>query len=67
MMDGLFPIASWLIFWDREVGETADYKLLSPFDGGEGWEERSIFGVLTHGSAKPDFYPPSPLITKSFI
>lgn len=35
-MDGLFPVASWLIFWDTELGEIADYKLLSPFDGVKG-------------------------------
>lgn len=45
MMDGLFPMAPCLIFWDREVGEIADSELLSQFDG-KG-DDRSIFGVQT--------------------
>lgn len=46
MMDGLFPMAPWLIFWDREVEEIADSELLSQFDG-KG-DDRSIFDVRTH-------------------
>lgn len=46
MRDDLFPMASWLIFWARELGEIADSELLSQFDG-KG-DDRSIFGVLTH-------------------
>lgn len=45
-MDGLFPMAPWLIFWDREVEDIADSELLSQFDG-KG-DDRSIFDVRTH-------------------
>lgn len=36
MMDGHFPMASWLIFWDRELGEIAGCELLSQLDGDGG-------------------------------
>lgn len=43
MMDGLFPMASWLIFLDREI---ANCELLSWFNGKGDY--RSMFSVLTH-------------------
>ena len=37
MMDGYFPTASWLIFWDRDLGETAGSEPLSQFyESGDG-------------------------------
>ena len=58
MMDGFFPTASWLIFWDRDLGEIAGCEPLSRFyKSGGGRRHFSVCCSNSLGNAGSEFHP----------